>query len=211
MPTIQMTFAYTALRRVDGSFRSVRRIRVFTTQVEVARSAKKMLESVRLCNTMLLLTRKIIRVSTQAGITEARALLIDWLVILVARYNQAVNYNREIPELLDLDFRRLGLLHGLVRLVFGLLHSDMLQLTEVHPDIRIYNHGIYRYSTFLPLMSIIDLIHSAAIDPSYVCRALYPVLYGFLSPDKVKSVEMPLSKHAIETRYGYSVQIRWVN
>ena len=145
MPVLQLTFAYTMFEKHKDRKIPVRRLKVFTTQAKIGKSGRAVLESVDLNSTMVLLTRKVLQASFTTSIVEARALIIDWLVVAVARYNQLMNYNRRKPEKLDMKFVKLCPLQELVRLVFGLLHNDVLQLSNVHPDIRIYNHSIFRY------------------------------------------------------------------
>lgn len=72
-------------------------------------------------------------------------LLHDWLVILIAQYNDAYKlaqseHGGSTTAHIDVSFSQCPQLQPLPRLVFALLRNPLLRLHEegIHPDYRIY-------------------------------------------------------------------------
>jgi hypothetical protein len=70
-----------------------RRMRILTVAVDVAKTPRALYESVDPAAVLAVLMHKILKASEVEGLGEARSLLQDWLVILVASYNR--NLERE--------------------------------------------------------------------------------------------------------------------
>lgn len=94
---------------------------------------------------------QVILASLEQGVREGRMLLHDWLVILMALYNDAyklVQYdNGNTIMHVDVAFSQCPQLQPLPRLVFALLRNYLLRFHEegVHPDYRIYLQCLFRY------------------------------------------------------------------
>lgn len=91
----------------------------------------------------------------EQGVREGRALLNDWLVILIAQYND--DTHKSAQQEIDVTFSQCPQLQALPRLVFGLLRNPLLLFHEqgVHPDYRIYLQCLFRY--FQILSSVFNL------------------------------------------------------
>lgn len=95
---------------------------------------------------------QVILSSLEHGVREGRILLHEWLVNLVAQYNDAfkiAEYTRgslTTPHI-DVAFTQCPQLQPLPRLVFALLRNPLLRFHEegVHPDYRIYLQCLFRY------------------------------------------------------------------
>lgn len=90
--------------------------------------------------------------SLENGVREGRILLHEWLVNLVAQYNDAfkiAEYGRGSlgPSHVDVAFTQCPQLQPLPRLIFSLLRNPLLRFHEegVHPDYRIYLQCLFRY------------------------------------------------------------------
>jgi len=165
-----------------------RRLRIRTLQIGVAANYAELYESVEPEVILTVLTHKIIQASLEDGVKEARALLHDWLVILTAQYNE---YNKlaqfgqpDNSNRVDATFSKCQPLQALPRHVFALLRSSLLRSHEegVHPDHRIYLQCLF-----------------SALEPSYLLRAVYPVLSSYETPDKQAYPRHSLSRAALIT------------
>lgn len=92
--------------------------------------------------------------SLEQGIREGRVLLHEWLVNLVAQYNDAfklAEYGRGslTTSHVDVSFSQCPQLQSLPRLIFALLRNPLLRFHEegVHPDYRIYLQCLFRYAS----------------------------------------------------------------
>lgn len=95
---------------------------------------------------------QVILASLEQGVREGRMLLHDWLVILIAQYNDAyklLQYRNgsSTTAHVDVAFSQCPQLQPLPRLVFALLRNPLLRFHEegVHPDYRIYLQCLFRY------------------------------------------------------------------
>ncbi|GJP49481.1 hypothetical protein CLOM_g8679 [Closterium sp. NIES-68] len=165
-----------------------RRLRVKTICVEVAKGAREIYESADNEAILTVLTHKVIRASLEEGVREGRLLLQDWLVILTAHYNHAFglaqfNQPHSVTRL-DVSFSACPQLQPLPRLAFALLRSPLLQLPRegVHPDLRTFLHCLY-----------------SSLDPSFLMRAVYPVLSSYTTPDRPAFPRHSLSRAALVT------------
>ncbi|XP_073392441.1 protein transport protein SEC23 D-like [Physcomitrium patens] len=128
----------------------------------------------------------IVRASLDEGVKEARALLHDWLVILTAQYNYYCKLAQfEQPSThsrLDVAFSGCPQLQALPRLIFALLRNQLLRSHEegVHPDHRIYLQCLF-----------------SALEPSFLLRAVYPVLSSFETLDRRAYPRHSLSRAAL--------------
>lgn len=93
--------------------------------------------------------------SLEQGVREGRILLHEWLVNLVAQYNDAfklTEYGRGSLSTshVDVGFSQCPQLQSLPRLVFALLRNPLLRFHEegVHPDFRIYLQCLFRYTGY---------------------------------------------------------------
>ncbi|KAG0567291.1 hypothetical protein KC19_7G124200 [Ceratodon purpureus] len=165
-----------------------RRLRIRTLQMNVAANFTQLYESADTEVILTVLTHKIIRASLDDGVKEARALLHDWLVILTAQYNDYYKLAQFAAPTtinkLDVAFSRCPQLQALPRHVFALLRNPLLRTHDegVHPDHRIYLQCLF-----------------SALEPSYLLRAVYPVLSSFETPDKQAYPRHSLSRAALIT------------
>ena len=109
-------------------------------------------------------THQVISASLEQGVREGRMLLHDWLVILVAQYNDACklvqyDHGNSTTARIDVTFSQCPQLQPFPRLVFALLRNPLLRFHEegVHPDYRIYLQCLLRYMMFT-LLSILIYI-----------------------------------------------------
>lgn len=107
------------------------------------------------------LLSQVILASLEHGVREGRILLHDWLVILIAQYNDVYklvqfDHRNSTTVNIDVSFSQCPQLQPLVRLVFALLRNHLLRLHEegVHPDHRIYLQCLFRYMVYAILLKI---------------------------------------------------------
>ncbi|KAJ7538391.1 hypothetical protein O6H91_11G046100 [Diphasiastrum complanatum] len=200
-PMIQLAFQYTRIMPLGESdllgstvssegekFSIKRRLRIRTMSMGVAKSFKDIYESTDSEVVLSILTHKIIEASLEEGVREGRLLLHDWLVILTAQYNEFYKLAQfgqpSTFSRLDAAFSKCPRLQPLPRLAFALLRSSLLRLHEegVHPDYRVYLQSLF-----------------SALEPSYLLRAIYPVLSSYSTPDKQAYPRHSLSRAAIIT------------
>ncbi|KAH7302474.1 hypothetical protein KP509_23G074800 [Ceratopteris richardii] len=199
LPALQMAFQYTVMTPSESQrqggiqigrncFTLQRRLRIRTVQIEVSRNMGELYESTNSEVVLSILTHKIIQASLEEGIKEARALLHDWLIILVAQYNEFCKLARfgqsSTMNKLDVTFSHYPKLQALPRLVFALMRNPLLRPHEegVHPDYRIYLQCLF-----------------SALEPGSLLRAIYPVLSSYSSPDKQAFPRHSLSRTALIT------------
>ncbi|GAB2285548.1 Protein transport protein S23 D [Dionaea muscipula] len=202
-PVVQMAFQYTVIVPPEelpnsGSsyvsrpkFSLKRRLRIRTLQYGTARNINELYDSVDSEVVLSILVHKVILASLEQGVREARILLHDWLVILTAQYNEAckqlIQYGgggSTAAADIDISFSQCPQLQPLPRLVFALLRNPLLRLHEelIHPDYRIYLQCLF-----------------SAMEPSFLQRAVYPVLTSYTSPDKQAYPRHSLSRAALTT------------
>ncbi|RVW33463.1 hypothetical protein CK203_043524 [Vitis vinifera] len=140
---------------------------------------------------------QVILASLEQGVREGRMLLHDWLVILIAQYNDAyklLQYRNgsSTTAHVDVAFSQCPQLQPLPRLVFALLRNPLLRFHEegVHPDYRIYLQCLFRY---------LVIMFECALEPSSLHRAVYPVLTSYSAPDKQAYPRHSLSRAALIT------------
>eukprot|EP00193_Tetraselmis_chui_P003922 CAMPEP_0177762252 /NCGR_PEP_ID=MMETSP0491_2-20121128/6244_1 /TAXON_ID=63592 /ORGANISM="Tetraselmis chuii, Strain PLY429" /LENGTH=846 /DNA_ID=CAMNT_0019278291 /DNA_START=238 /DNA_END=2778 /DNA_ORIENTATION=+ len=193
-PTLQLAFQYTMLvpfhcDTPDDSnqtwYRLERRVRIHTVQVAIARSPAEVYNFADAESILALLMHKIVRACQDEGLAEARSLLQDWLVILLAHYNNNSKSGR--TEKVDVAFESCTALQPMARLVYVLLQSPLLfdgngadRLDQPHPDLRCYLQNLW-----------------ASLPPADLLRAVYPVLSSWSDPDTQAYPKHSLSRTAI--------------
>lgn len=202
VPTIQIAFQYSVvvppqeISNSEGVSTSrtkhhslQRRLRIRTVQFGVAQNINELYDSCDPEVVLSLLVHKVILASLEEGVREGRLLLQEWLVILVAQYNDAyklVQYSNgnSIRSQIDVAFSQCPQLQPLPRLIFALLRNPLLRFHEegVHPDYRIYLQCLF-----------------SALEPSSLHRAVYPVLTSYATPDKQAYPRHSLSRAALLT------------
>ena len=75
-------------RGIARRWRLVRRLRVSTLQLQVARGARHLYESANGAECVALLTQKVLCAAVDEGFREARLLLQDWLVVVLGKYHR---------------------------------------------------------------------------------------------------------------------------
>ncbi|XP_041995225.1 protein transport protein Sec24A-like [Salvia splendens] len=200
-PTLQIAFQYSVVvppnelsvsssgtsRRDTYSLQ--RRLRIRTVQFEAARNINEIYDTVDPEVILSILFHEVILSSLEQGIREARVLLHEWLVNLVAQYNDAfklVEHGRGslTTSRVDVAFSQCPQLQSLPRLIFALLRNPLLRFHEegVHPDYRIYLQCLF-----------------SALEPSSLSRAIYPSLVSYESPEKQAFPRHSLSRAALLT------------
>ncbi|WJZ89916.1 hypothetical protein VitviT2T_009099 [Vitis vinifera] len=200
-PMLQIAFQYTVVVPPDelstpGSVSASRskhclkrRLRIRTLQYLSAQNSSELYDSVDPEVVLSVLVHKVILASLEQGVREGRMLLHDWLVILIAQYNDAyklLQYRNgsSTTAHVDVAFSQCPQLQPLPRLVFALLRNPLLRFHEegVHPDYRIYLQCLF-----------------SALEPSSLHRAVYPVLTSYSAPDKQAYPRHSLSRAALIT------------
>lgn len=200
-PMLQIAFQYTVVVPPDelstpGSVSASRpkhclkrRLRIRTLQYLSAQNSSELYDSVDPEVVLSVLVHKVILASLEQGVREGRMLLHDWLVILIAQYNDAyklLQYRNgsSTTAHVDVAFSQCPQLQPLPRLVFALLRNPLLRFHEegVHPDYRIYLQCLF-----------------SALEPSSLHRAVYPVLTSYSTPDKQAYPRHSLSRAALIT------------
>ncbi|CAL0304014.1 unnamed protein product [Lupinus luteus] len=201
LPTIQIAFQYSVvvppvdLLDSEGvstsrtTYSLKRRLRIRTLQFGVAKNIHELYDSCDPEVMLSLLVHKVILVSLEEGVREGRILLQEWLVILIAQYNDAyklIQYSNgsSIRSQIDVGFSQCPQLQPLPRLIFALLRNPLLRFHEegVHPDYRIYLQCLF-----------------SVLEPSSLHRAVYPVLTSYATPDKQAYPRHSLSRAALIT------------
>ncbi|KAL1558235.1 Protein transport protein S23 D [Salvia divinorum] len=199
LPTLQIAFQYSVVvppneLSVSSSgiskrdtYSLQRRLRIRTIQFEPARNINEIYDSVDPEVVLSILVHEVILSSLEQGIREGRILLHEWLVNLVAQYNDAFKFTEHgrgssMTSHVDVAFSQCPQLQSLPRLIFALLRNPLLRFHEegVHPDYRIYLQCLF-----------------SALEPSSLSRAVYPLLVSYESPDKQAYPRHSLSRAAL--------------
>ncbi|XP_057480376.1 protein transport protein SEC23 D-like [Actinidia eriantha] len=166
-----------------------RRLRIRTLQFGTARNINELFDTVDPEAVLSILVHKVISASLEQGVREGRMLLHDWLVILIAQYNDACklvqyDHGNSTTARIDVTFSQCPQLQPFPRLVFALLRNPLLRFHEegVHPDYRIYLQCLF-----------------SALEPSSLNRAVYPLLTSYAAPDKQAFPRHSLSRAALIT------------
>ncbi|XP_047971932.1 protein transport protein Sec24A [Salvia hispanica] len=200
-PTLQIAFQYSVVvppNELSGSssgtskrdtYSLQRRLRIRTVQFEAARNINEIYDTVDPEVILSILVHEVILSSLEQGIREARILLHEWLVNLVAQYNDAFKLFEHgrgslTTSRVDVAFSQCPQLQSLPRLIFALLRNPLLRFHEegVHPDYRIYLQCLF-----------------SALEPSSLSRAIYPSLVSYESPEKQAFPRHSLSRAALIT------------
>ncbi|EFJ23029.1 hypothetical protein SELMODRAFT_104389 [Selaginella moellendorffii] len=203
-PIIQVAFQYTTLEPVSEEheilssrtesvcvrqkYTTKRWLRLRTLRMEIARNHKELYERADAEAIFCILTHKTIRASLEDGVKEGRLLLQDWLIILVAQYNELLKLAQfgqpTTAVRLDVSFAKCPSLQVLPRLAFAFLRNPVLRPHEegVHPDYRVYLQFLF-----------------SALEPSSLVRVVYPLLSSYTSPDKQAYPRHSLSRAALIT------------
>ncbi len=181
---VQVAFSYMCMR--DEPPRPARRLRVLTYKMQLARSLSQLYSSADATAVVALVTSQLIHVSLDAGVKEARQLLEDWLVSLVAA---ALNPNGSLRVFSVSDHEDTG--NGVLsshenlgfipRFVFVMLKHALLATTGVPPDKRVYLQCLL-----------------SALEPLYLCKTFYPTLSGFGFTAGPDHVVLHLSQRAMD-------------
>ncbi|GFZ17772.1 sec23/sec24 transport family protein [Actinidia rufa] len=166
-----------------------RRLRIRTLQFGTARNINELFDTVDPEAVLSILVHKVISASLEQGVREGRMLLHDWLVMLIAQYNDACklvqyDHGNSTTARIDVTFSQCPQLQPFPRLVFALLRNPLLRFHEegVHPDYRIYLQCLF-----------------SALEPSSLNRAVYPLLTSYVTPDKQAFPRHSLSRAALIT------------
>ena len=171
-------------RGIARRWRLVRRLRVSTLQLQVARGARHLYESANGAECVALLTQKVLCAAVDEGFREARLLLQDWLVVVLGKYHRMYGAHADRigdPDALCRSLRQIP------RWVFALLRGPLLSSnTPLSP------HALRADARAALLASY------ATLPPRRLLTAIYPALYCYHSADKVASSEpLPLSWAAL--------------
>nr|CAN62128.1 hypothetical protein VITISV_037581 [Vitis vinifera] len=192
-PMLQIAFQYTVVVPPDelstpGSVSASRskhclkrRLRIRTLQYLSAQNSSELYDSVDPEVVLSVLVHKVILASLEQGVREGRMLLHDWLVILIAQYNDAyklLQYRNgsSTTAHVDVAFSQCPQLQPLPRLVFALLRNPLLRFHEegVHPDYRIYLQCLFRLNQVLGNLTC-SWVHWNQV-PFH--RAVYPHIHA---------------------------------
>ncbi|KAG9149093.1 hypothetical protein Leryth_010689 [Lithospermum erythrorhizon] len=199
LPMLQIAFQYSVIVPPDehlgssserrSKYTIQRRLRIRTMQFVAAQNISEIYDSVDPDVVLSILVHKVILASLEQGVREGRMLLHDWLVILMAQYNDACKlvqfeHGSSTTVQVDVSFSQCPQLQPLPRLIFALLRNPLLRLHEegIHPDYRIYLQCLF-----------------SALDPSSLHLAIYPLLSSFTTPDKQAFPRHSLSRAALIT------------
>ena len=163
----------------------VRRMRLHTVQLRVARTTRQVLESVQPEPMMCLLAHKVMRAAVDEGFREGRLLLQDWLVVLLAKHvvaTHASEADAAQPESLVAPLRPVP------RWVFALLRGPLLSSnTPLSPDLR--HVSVDGRVALLALYS--------SLPPACLLTAVHPRLYPYQSAEARPTAPLPLSWTAL--------------
>eukprot|EP00698_Gefionella_okellyi_P013115 TRINITY_DN3572_c1_g2_i3.p2 TRINITY_DN3572_c1_g2~~TRINITY_DN3572_c1_g2_i3.p2 ORF type:complete len:321 (-),score=77.66 TRINITY_DN3572_c1_g2_i3:506-1468(-) len=183
VPTIQLAVSYIAPNASTGVVQMTRHLRVETLRLSTSPTALGLFDVTDSDALLSVMVHKVTRAIAESGLTVARAKLIDWLSVVVARYNwstqPALRGAHTVERQLDLRFSKHKYLTVLPRLVYGLFQSAMLR-PNVHPDVRIAMQCVYR-----------------SLVPSLLVRAVYPVMISFSDLNSVKTEQVCLSRQSM--------------
>lgn len=180
-----------------------RRLRIMTVPMPVASRADMLFKNVEPDTCCALLVHKVLRAAAAEGIDEARALLRDWLVLLISCcvYNRAEGFvtpqnpqpatTEEVLSLLpeagvgqgSLAIDQLPLaVQPLPRLVFALLRSPLLRPAR---DTAALDRRAYLQTLW------------TSLAPEELSRAIYPCLSSFVDQDTPGFPRHTLSRAAL--------------
>ena len=161
----------------------VRRMRLHTVQLRVARTTRQILEGVQPEPMMCLLAHKVMRAAVDEGFREGRLLLQDWLVVLLAKHvvaTHASEADAAQPESL------LAPLQPVPRWVFALLRGPLLSSnTPLSP----------RHVSVDGRVALLALYSS--LPPACLLTAVHPRLYPYQSAEERPTAPLPLSWAAL--------------
>ena len=153
-PAVQVAFEYTVLvpqeaEAGDGSdeasappapakgpcFVRQRRRRIMTAPAQVARSGRAMYEACDMAAISCVLIHKALHATAVRGVADARRMLVDWLALVASTCSStfAPPGSLAVP---DPSCAACPALHGMPRVVFGVLASPLLWPLRTHPDMR---------------------------------------------------------------------------
>ncbi|KAH3757664.1 secretory protein Sec24B [Pelomyxa schiedti] len=143
-PVVQVLYTYwsTGFSDEDPAGRLRKRLRVYTRRVDMCTSSRDLYQSCNPDVVVNLLSHKIMRVSLEQGLSEARLLIQDFLVLLFANYVESITTTQGAQRALDLSFPLSPSLRTLPPLVFGLLKSPLMGTDAITPDTWIYYHSL---------------------------------------------------------------------
>mmetsp|Transcript_12575 Transcript_12575/g.35332 ORF Transcript_12575/g.35332 Transcript_12575/m.35332 type:complete len:804 (+) Transcript_12575:541-2952(+) len=197
-PTLQLAFQYTTFEApLSGSpeasgdvlwYKLQRKMRIHTVQVATAKTSKELYSYSDAESILALLMHKIVKASHKEGVLEARSLLQDWLVILIAQFNMSTaQASNEQPPEVDVTFEDCAALQPIARLVYVLLQSPLLSVavrgdttSSHHPDLRCFLQNLW-----------------AKLPPQDLQRAVYPALSSWSTPDQQAFPKHSLSRTAL--------------
>ena len=213
-PTIQLAFQYSLFEpgdpaestsaRGEGEGEDVpqpkqrhvmkRRLRIYTKQIEVAKSILDLYDYVDSRAVISLLIHKCGQVMHEKGLEEARSLVEDWMINLVGQYNIQVNRRLieagDTVENPDVIFRECKGLEPIPYLVYGMLRGDIFSHTCISED---PDRWVYLFSAY------------TSNPPKDIVHAIYPSLSAY--SDKTIYRKQPLSKEMLKENEGYIYMI----
>lgn len=169
----------------NGGWVRVRRLRVVTIQLPLARTIRQLYEAVDDRVLMLLLVHKVIAAIENDGFREGRLLLQDWLVMLLSKYQ--VHYQAHPDSILHPE-QMCPALASVPKFVYSLLVSPLLSSNtplsshQLSADARTSMYTLYRN---LPT-------HGLAV-------AIRCKLAAYSDPQKLAQHDLPLTRHAMRS------------
>ena len=186
-PTIQVTASF-----VRGG---ARYLRVTTLPTVTSASPADLYSGASADTALRLLTHAACSTAWRVSAREARLLVQDWLVVLLARYNETRGPGSGVPSMasaVDVSFRHFTKLRALPRLAFALANSAALGVASVASKgkraevLATDDAAVYRQIAWYKLA------------PRPLRRALYPNLCAYSSPDILISSDNFLSSAALQ-------------
>jgi len=173
---------------IYSRYKLQRKMRIHTVQVATAKTSKELYSYSDAESILALLMHKIVKASHKEGVLEARSLLQDWLVILIAQFNMSTaQASNEQPPEVDVTFEDCAALQPIARLVYVLLQSPLLSVavrgdttSSHHPDLRCFLQNLW-----------------AKLPPQDLQRAVYPALSSWSTPDQQAFPKHSLSRTAL--------------
>jgi hypothetical protein len=195
LPTIQVAYSYSMLVPVDAEKRikeelpvrwtRVRRLRVQTIQIELARTTRQIYESIDERVLMLLVTQKVIVSIEKDGLRDARLRLQDWLVFLLAKYQ--LNYEAH-PDTVLYPEQMCPAVASIPRLVYGLLRGPLLSSHTPLSTHRLTSDGLTELRVLFRCLPVAEL-----------SNAIHPTLLAFTATgDATDGRGLPLSWDALQ-------------
>eukprot|EP00808_Paulinella_micropora_P015554 g11276.t1 len=204
-PYVQFAFAYTTWEPVpkqqqqqqaeDGKatepqteteWRCVRRLRVCTKRLAVAKSAGQIYSAADVEVLTTSLVQQLIQEVLQEGVAEARNALQNWYARFLLLYHrntvEALASGLLTAGQLDLTLARTPALQSLPRFVFGLFHSPLLSPTGLQRDERVALQCLF-----------------SALEPTYICLSAYPTLLKYNHPEQEDAELAALSARSLQT------------